>query len=153
MSEPTAISDEKYVSLTTYKKDGTPKALPVWIVRLPDGRVGFTTSSDSWKAKRITDDPRIVLQTSNSRGVVSDGSTPVTGTAEVLTGEGFEQVRALVKAKYGVMYHLTVLFGKVRALFGSAAVLSDSAVVITLDATGAGDGAAAPPYDNAAAAS
>ncbi|WP_395159675.1 pyridoxamine 5'-phosphate oxidase family protein, partial [Ilumatobacter sp.] len=51
-SSTVAISDAKFVSLTTYKKDGTPKPLPVWIAALPDGRVGFTTSGESWKAKR-----------------------------------------------------------------------------------------------------
>ena len=91
-----------------------------------------------------------MLQPSNSRGVVVDGSTPVSGTAEIITGERFEQVRALVKAKYGVMYHLTVLIGKARALFGSAAMLSDSAVVITLDEGDPGGTAGDPPNGEAA---
>jgi hypothetical protein len=150
MSDPTGIAGEKYVSLTTYKKDGTPKALPVWIVRLDDRRAAFTTPSDSWKAKRIANDPRVVLQPSNSRGVVTDGSTPVIGTAEVVTGERFEQVRALVKAEYGVMYHLTVVFAKARALLGSAAMLSDCAVVITLDEPGEGDRTGDPGNGDAA---
>jgi hypothetical protein len=149
MSDPTAIAGEKYVSLTTYKRDGTPKALPVWIVRLDDTRAAFTTPSDSWKAKRIANDPRVVLQPSNSRGVVTEGSTPVAGTAEIVTGERFEQVRALVKAEYGVMYHLAVAVGKARSLFGNAAMLSDSAVVITLDEDGDGDTAGDPPKGDA----
>ena len=31
------ISDEKYVSFTTYRKNGEPKPLPIWIVDLGDG--------------------------------------------------------------------------------------------------------------------
>ena len=38
-----SIANEEYVSLVTYKADGTPKALPVWIVDLGDNTVGFTT--------------------------------------------------------------------------------------------------------------
>ena len=44
-----AITDEKYVSLTTYKKDGSTKSLPVWIADFGDGTIGFTTASSSYK--------------------------------------------------------------------------------------------------------
>ena len=47
-------------------------------------------------------------------------------------------------------YHLTVAVGKVRALFGSAAMLSDSAVVITFDEGGPGGTAGDPPNGEAA---
>ena len=42
-----SIADEKYVALTTYKKDGSTKTLPVWIADFGGGQVGFTTSSSS----------------------------------------------------------------------------------------------------------
>lgn len=142
MSNPTGIAAAKYVSLTTYKKDGTPKALPVWIAGLPDGRVGFTTPASSWKVKRITNDPRVELQPSNSRGVVEEGSSVVSGTAVVVSGDEFEQVRHLVKSKYGVMYHLMIGVGKIQALFKRDFEPSNSAVVITLDAPGSGEDAA-----------
>ena len=32
-----SIADEKYVALTTYKKDGSTKTLPVWIADFGDG--------------------------------------------------------------------------------------------------------------------
>jgi hypothetical protein len=35
----TAISDEKYVSSTTYRKSGAAVATPTWIVPLDGGRV------------------------------------------------------------------------------------------------------------------
>ncbi len=60
------IADEKYVALTTYKKDGSTKSLPVWIADFGGGQVGFTTSSSSYKVKRINNDSRVILQPSNS---------------------------------------------------------------------------------------
>ncbi|MDT7740893.1 MAG: uncharacterized protein QOK09_4262, partial [Mycobacterium sp.] len=46
-----ALGAEKFVSLTTFKKDGTPVAAPMWIGR--DGDHLFVwTPADSWKAKR-----------------------------------------------------------------------------------------------------
>ena len=32
MSGVGALADEKYISLTTFKQDGTPVATPVWVV-------------------------------------------------------------------------------------------------------------------------
>jgi hypothetical protein len=44
-----AISDEKYVATTTFRKTGAGVATPTWIVPLSEGRVGFWTSSGSGK--------------------------------------------------------------------------------------------------------
>ena len=47
-----ALSDEKYIRVTTFKKDGTEVSTPTWVVALDDGKIGFYTSSTSGKAKR-----------------------------------------------------------------------------------------------------
>ncbi|MFN3258745.1 MAG: PPOX class F420-dependent oxidoreductase [Ilumatobacter sp.] len=126
------ITDEKYVSLTTYKRDGSTKSLPVWIADFGDGTIGFTTSSSSYKVKRIINDPRVILQPSNSKGDVRDGTEPVTGTAVVATGDGFARYEPFLRAKYGLQYRGIKLFGAVMKLIkrGSG---TDAAVVITLD--------------------
>jgi PPOX class probable F420-dependent enzyme len=126
------LTDEKYVSFTTYKKDGSTKALPVWIADFGDGTIGFTTASSSYKVKRLTNDPRVVLQPSNARGEVKDGTEPVTGTAVVETGAAFEKRRDAVKSKYGLQYTGITLLGKLMSLIGRGSG-TDAAVVITLD--------------------
>lgn len=127
-----SIGREKYVSLTTYKKDGTPKALPVWIVELDDGRLGFTTSSSSWKARRLANDDRVTLQPCDQRGRLTAGTEEVTGTGEVVRGELFELVKGRVKAKYGFGYRLITALNAVMSLVGKQRA-SDAAIVITLD--------------------
>ena len=127
-----SIADEKYVALTTYRRDGTPKSLPVWIVGLDEGRVGFTTGLDSWKVKRLRNDPRVTLQPSNGRGEPTAGSSPVSGTGEVVEGAAVETVRAAIKKKYGLTYHMIGVVTWIGSLFGKGAT-SDGAVVITLD--------------------
>ena len=127
-----AIADEKYVSLTTYKKDGTTKSLPVWIADFGDGTIGFTTSSGSYKVKRIGNDPRVVLQPSNAKGEVKDGTDEVTGTATVVTGPEFEPYRAKLKQKYGLFYTAISLWGSFMKRIGRGTG-TDAAVVITLD--------------------
>ncbi len=128
----TDLASETYVSLTTYTRDGTPKAVPVWIVGAGGGRLALVTSIDSWKVKRIRNDPRVALQPSDRAGKVTPGSSPVTGTAELADQAEFERIRNLVQSKYGVMWTLISLLGRVRRLFGST-MATDCAVIITLD--------------------
>ena len=78
-----SIADEKYVSLTTFKRDGSPVSVPVWIADLGDETVGFTTAASSWKVKRIRNNPKVLLQPSDSRGTARPGTEPVGGTAEI----------------------------------------------------------------------
>ena len=128
----TGIADEKYVALTTFRKDGTPKTLPVWIADFGNDQVGFTTSSSSYKVKRISNDPRVILQASNAKGEVKDGSEPVTGSADVVTGAEFERYKSIVKKKYGIQYGAMNVLGKFMSLIGKGSG-TDSAVVVTLD--------------------
>lgn len=126
------IAEEKYVALTTFKKDGTPKTLPVWIADFGGGQVGFTTASSTHKVKRIKNDPRVILQASDSRGNLKDGSEPVTGRAEIVTGAAFEPYKSVVKKKYGIQYGAMNVVGTFMRLIGRGSG-TDSAVVVTLD--------------------
>jgi uncharacterized protein len=101
------------MSLTTYRKNGTAMPTAVWVVDLGEGKVGFYTSSTSGKVKRIRNNPRVVVQPSNARGKVLSGSTPVEATAELVTGDRLEEIRAKVVAKYGFMTKLTRFLSKV----------------------------------------
>ena len=127
------IASEKFVSLTTYKRDGSAKSLPVWIVGLPDGRLGFTTSPESWKAKRVANDPRVTLRRSDQRGKVVDGAMEVTGTAVVTEGDEFGQVQALIDEKYGCMVKVVKLVNRFRSLIKRDNMQSSAAMIVTLD--------------------
>lgn len=128
-----AISDEKYVSSTTFRRTGTPVSTPTWIVELDGGRVGFWTSSKSGKYKRLRNDPKITLQPSDGRGKVKADSTPVAGTVELATsGPQFDAVQSKVRAKYGFMVPVSHFFNTLGHL-GKSFPYGDVAVVITLD--------------------
>lgn len=124
------ISDEKYVALTTYKRDGGSSSTPVWIVPLADGKLGFTTSSSSLKVKRLANDDRIMLQPSDAKGNVKDGAASVSGTAVAVQGAEFDAVRSEVKAKYGVVYYMMTLVGKGAKLIGKGSG-TDTAIIVT----------------------
>ncbi len=128
-----AISEEKYVSSTTFRKSGTPVATPTWIVDLDGGRVGFWTSSASGKYKRLRNNATITLQPSDSRGKVKVDTAPVNGTVELLTsGPEFDAVQSKVRAKYGFMTSVSRFFNTVGHL-GKKYPYGDVAVVVTLD--------------------
>ncbi len=97
-----AITDEKYVLVTTFRKNGDGVATPVWIVALPDGTAGFTTEVDSGKVKRIRNNPSVTLQPCNLRGKVTADAEIVTATADVLLGADARPVTKAVRRKYRV---------------------------------------------------
>jgi uncharacterized protein len=95
-----AITDEKYVLLTTLRKNGDGVATPVWIVALPDGTAGFTTEIDAGKVKRIRNNPAVTLQPCNLRGKVTVDAEAVTATADVLLGADARPVTKAIRRKY-----------------------------------------------------
>jgi uncharacterized protein len=128
-----AISDEKYVSSTTFRKSGTRVSTPTWIVGLDGGRVGFWTSSKSGKYKRLRNNPRITLQPSDGRGKVKAGTAPVEGTVNLSTsGPDFDAVQSKVRAKYGFMVQVSHFFNIIGHI-GKSFPYGDVAVAVTLD--------------------
>ncbi|MFD3694635.1 PPOX class F420-dependent oxidoreductase [Streptomyces sp. NPDC058646] len=89
----------RYVSLTTFRKDGTPVATPVWAVA-DGGELYVWTRSDSWKVKRIRHDSRVTVAACDVRGRVEEGAAVREGRARLLDEEGLRRVRRLMSRKY-----------------------------------------------------
>jgi PPOX class probable F420-dependent enzyme len=127
-----ALADEKYLLLTTFRRDGTPVATPVWSVSLDNGSVGFWTSSGSGKAKRLTHTPRVTVQPCDSRGRVRAGTEPIDATAQLVTGEDLEAIRARIVAKYGAMTTIARALNTIGGVVKRKRVpYADRGVVIT----------------------
>ncbi|MFE5076133.1 PPOX class F420-dependent oxidoreductase [Streptomyces halstedii] len=89
----------EYVSLTTYRKDGTPVATPVWSAA--DGDVLYIwTRSDSWKVKRLRNDSRVRVTVCDVRGRIAEGAPSAEGTARLLDAAGTAAVRKLLARRY-----------------------------------------------------
>ena len=110
-----ALAAEKFVSLTTFKKDGTPVAAPMWIGR--DGDHLFVwTPADSWKAKRAKNNPRVVLVPCSRGGKVRDGAQPVDGIAEVFTEPvTVQRLAGVIRRKYGLEFVVVTFIERVIA--------------------------------------
>jgi PPOX class probable F420-dependent enzyme len=127
-----ALGDEKYILLTTFKRDGTPVSTPVWAVPLEDGKVGFWTSSGSGKAKRLAHTAKVTVQPSDARGRVKPGTEPLEATARLVTGAEFDAISSAVHAKYGGMAKFTKTLNTIGGIIKRKRIpYGDRGVVIT----------------------
>ncbi|MEV6106570.1 PPOX class F420-dependent oxidoreductase [Streptomyces sp. NPDC051940] len=99
MSAIDEIRRSKYISLTTYRKDGTPVATPVWYVE-HDGALWVVTPADSWKVKRIRANASVTVAACDVRGRTAPGAGTAPGTARLLDEAGTAQARALLARRY-----------------------------------------------------
>jgi uncharacterized protein len=103
MSEAVAaqLGAEKFVSLTTFKRDGEGVSTPMWIAHEGSKLLAWT-HADSWKVKRVRRDPRVTLVPCNRFGKVSPGGTQVAGQAEVDSDPTrVARVEDMIRRKYG----------------------------------------------------
>jgi PPOX class probable F420-dependent enzyme len=95
------LGGETYVSLTTFKRDGTPVSTPVWVAR-DDDRLLIHSAANSWKVKRIRRDKHVRVAGCGFNGKVHgeafDGEATVSADTAV--------VKALEARKYGLIYRL-----------------------------------------------
>lgn len=89
----------KYLSLTSYKRDGTPVATPVWFVA-ENGRLLVTTDAGSYKVKRIRRNPTVSIAACTATGRLR--GEPVEARAELLPDSEGRHVEELVARKYRV---------------------------------------------------
>ena len=87
----------KYLSLTTYRRDGNPVSTPVWFVE-EDGRLFVATAADSYKAKRLRRNPAAMVAPCTGRGVPKGDAIPV--QVEFLPPEEHARVDRLMAEKY-----------------------------------------------------
>jgi uncharacterized protein len=127
------ITDEKYVLLTTFKRDGSGVATPVWCADLGDASFGFWTSSASGKVKRLNHTERVTVQPCNARGQVKPDTTLMHGSARVVSGDELELIRKRVIAKYGVMTKFTKVLAQLGGILKRKPFpYGDRGVIVTL---------------------
>jgi uncharacterized protein len=103
-----ALGDERFVSLTTFRRSGEPVSTPVWVARDGDALV-VTTPTESGKVKRLRHTAHVELRPCNRRGRVRAGADPVAGTAAILTDEDSrDRLSDVIRRKYGLEYRVVM---------------------------------------------
>jgi uncharacterized protein len=87
----------KYLSITSYRRDGTGKATPVWFVQ-EDGRLLVETDADSFKVRRIRRTPSVTVAPCTATGRLR--GEPAPARAELLPESEVRRVEQLMARKY-----------------------------------------------------
>lgn len=109
----TSFDREPYVSLVTYKRDGTGVETPVWAAPL-DGKLVVFTLRESFKVKRLRRNPKVRVARCNLTGKVLGPWED--GTGVVVDDPAYEKrAYEALDAKYGWQMRFGTLL---RRVFG-----------------------------------
>ena len=127
-----ALFPGRYLSITSFQRDGTGVATPVWFVS-DSARLFAFTDLQSWKVKRIRRNPSVLIAPCRPTGKLR--GKPVPARAQILTDPAdLERVHNLLVDRYKIMYRLVMLGYRIgRRLRGRQAVADGAVVAITLE--------------------
>ena len=97
MPIPAEISGQKYISLTTFRKTGSPVRTPLWFAEA-NGRLYVMTRNDSWKYKRIRNNPKVLVAPCTMRGTVT--GLDFEARARILPREQWPAAKQRIARKY-----------------------------------------------------
>ncbi|HST23059.1 MAG TPA: PPOX class F420-dependent oxidoreductase [Blastocatellia bacterium] len=107
------FANQKYLSLETYKKDGTGVPTPLWFAQ--EGRVFYVyTLAGAWKVKRIRNNPRARIAPCDVRGKIK--GEWVDAEARILDQSEASKVHRLLDKKYGWQKMIGNFISKLRKL-------------------------------------
>jgi PPOX class probable F420-dependent enzyme len=107
MTAGTPLDRERYISIETFRKDGSGVKTPVWAAAL-DGKLVVTTNGTSHKVKRLRSDPKIRAAGCDARGNVHGAWHA--GTARILDPALAAEAETALARKYGLQYAAFNLF-------------------------------------------
>lgn len=126
--------DGKYLSLTSFKRDGTGVATPVWFVS-DNGHLLVETDADSYKVKRIRRDAHVLVAACDARGRAR--SEPMDADARILPEEERERVERLLTQKYRIdQYTVYPIYRLVMRLRGRSSRAHDPPVALEITPRG-----------------
>ena len=108
MSIPATIRGQKYMSLISFRKNGTAIPTPVWFSE-KDDKLYVMTRSDSGKYKRIRNNPQVRIAPCTIRGKIT--GPEVAAVARILPPEDWPAARKTIQKKYWLT-RITVFWSK-----------------------------------------
>ena len=122
----------RYLSVTSFKRDGTAVATPLWFVS--DGsRLFALTDLHSAKVRRMRRNPRVLVASCRVDGKLR--SEPIPARVQVLTATpALERVQQLLIERYKLSYRFVMLIYRLgRRLRGQRSVADGAALAITVE--------------------
>ncbi len=104
--------DQQYLNLETFRRSGVGVKTPVWFAQ--EGEMLYVwTQADSGKAKRIRVNPDVRIAPSRADGTPVGEWVPAKAVADE-SDEAVQHVRSLFRKKYGAVFTLFGLMGKIN---------------------------------------
>lgn len=103
-----ALAGKRFLSLTSFRKNGQPVRTPLWFAE-QEGNLYLMTRDDSWKYKRIRNNPRVLVAPCTARGRIT--GPDVEARARILESAEFPVARHVLRRKYWLM-RLSFLWSK-----------------------------------------
>jgi PPOX class probable F420-dependent enzyme len=104
MDAGTPLDNESYISLASFRKNGTLVETPVWVAPL-DGKLVVFTLRETHKVKRVQNNPAVRVAKCDVRGKVLGEWHE--GTCKIVTDAQHEKrAYAALRKKYGLMMRL-----------------------------------------------
>jgi PPOX class probable F420-dependent enzyme len=127
-----ALFPGRYLSVTSFKRDGSAVATPVWFVS-DEGRLFALTDLHSAKVRRIRRNPRVLVASCRAGGKLR--SEPLPARAEVLTATpDLERVQRLLIERYKISYRVVMLIYRLgRRLRGKRGLADGAALAIRVE--------------------
>ena len=108
---PSAIRGQKYISLTTFRKNGVAVPTPVWVGE-EAGKLYVMTRSDMGKTKRVRNNPEVRVAPCTIRGKLTGAE--FAASARLLPPEDHAHARQTINRKYW-QARLTSIFSRADA--------------------------------------
>ena len=102
--ETPTLAKSGYLSLTTFRRDGTPVATPVWVAQHGTDLVVVTRRS-SGKARRLRNDSRVLVASCDMRGRLK--GDVVEGTARLQDDAETARSIELIRRRHGLIARLS----------------------------------------------
>lgn len=103
---PTDLTQARYVSLVTYRRDGREVPTPVWAAE-DSGELLIWTRADSGKVKRLRRDPAVTVAPCDWRGRLASDAEHWKGQSRLLEDkDGLDRVRRAMARAHGWQFRL-----------------------------------------------
>ena len=106
------FKNQAYMNLETFRKNGEGVKTPVWFVQ--EGNIFYVrTGEESWKVKRLRNNPQVNIVPSNNSGGPLGEWVPM--MAELVKDPALDQeVNQMFNRKYGMQKRFFDLMGRLR---------------------------------------
>jgi len=112
-----ALASEPYLSLTTFRRNGTGVPTPVWAAP-HDGHLLVWTGAESGKVKRLRHSPVATVAPCDRGGSLL--GEPVAAHVRIMGRDEKKVLDAALKAKYGWQFRISALGAAIGRVIGIA---------------------------------